>query len=130
MDGNVQSIDQGDRGKLWILEGKEIPFPIKRIYTISGVGANITRGGHTHFKTDQYIFAVSGSCTLDLDDGKEKRTVELHEGKAGLHLPPMLWHTMSNFAPNTVLLVVVNLPYDEADYIRDYDEFKKHAGTL
>ncbi|MBI3573436.1 WxcM-like domain-containing protein, partial [Candidatus Kaiserbacteria bacterium] len=42
----------------------------------------------------------------------------------------LLWHTMHTFTPDCVLLAVANLPYDEADYIRDYDEFKKHAGSV
>ncbi|MBI3573820.1 WxcM-like domain-containing protein, partial [Candidatus Kaiserbacteria bacterium] len=53
MDPRVHVVDQGDRGTLWVLEGKDIPFPIARIYAITGVGAGITRGYHTHLKTDQ-----------------------------------------------------------------------------
>jgi hypothetical protein len=30
---------------------------------------------------------------------------------------------MSGFTPGAVLLVLASAPYDERDYIRDYDEF-------
>ncbi len=123
-------VDQNERGTLWVLEGKNIPFPIARIYTMSGVKTKVPRGNHAHKKTDQFIFAVNGAFTLGLDDGKKKENVRLHSGNSGVHLPPLLWHTMSDFTPDCVALVVASAPYDEADYIRDYDEFRKYAGTV
>jgi dTDP-4-dehydrorhamnose 3,5-epimerase len=36
----------------------------------------------------------------------------------------MLWHTMSNFSPDCVILVLADAHYDESDYIRDYDVFR------
>ena len=43
----------------------------------------------------------------------------------GIDLPPMLWHEMHDFSADCVLLVVASDEYDETDYIRDYDRFKK-----
>lgn len=44
-----------------------------------------------------------------------------------LLLYPHVWRTMRDFAPGTILLVVADRPYDEADYIRNYEEFKACA---
>ncbi len=35
----------------------------------------------------------------------------------------MMWREMRNFSPNAVLMVLADTNYDEADYIRNYDEF-------
>ena len=40
-------------------------------------------------------------------------------------IEPRVWHYMRNFSPDCVLLLLADQHYDEADYIRDYEEFKK-----
>jgi hypothetical protein len=37
----------------------------------------------------------------------------------------MLWHTMSGFSKDCVILVLADEWYKESDYIRDYQKFKK-----
>ena len=39
-----------------------------------------------------------------------------------------LWREMYDFSDEAVLMVVASELYDEADYIRDYDEFLKYVG--
>ena len=50
-----------------------------------------------------------------------------HDVQPALLLYPHVWRTMRDFAPGTILLVVADRPYDEADYIRNYEEFKACA---
>lgn len=38
-------------------------------------------------------------------------------------IEPMVWHEMSDFTEDCILLVLADQVYDEADYIRDYDVF-------
>jgi len=45
--------------------------------------------------------------------------------KEALLLYPHTWRTFFDFEPGTVLLVVANIKYDEADYIRDRAEFER-----
>lgn len=45
--------------------------------------------------------------------------------KEALLLYPRVWRTFYDFEPGTVLLVVANMKYDEADYIRDRAEFER-----
>ena len=57
----------------------------------------------------------------------------MREDNVGIMLEPMLWHTMKDFSSGCVLLIAASDYYDEADYIRSYDEFitlAKKQGAL
>lgn len=119
-----QLVDGGARGTLQVAEAeKNIPFPIRRTMVISGVQNGESRGAHGHKKFDQVIVAVRGSFVLGLDDGETKQEIALSDSAVGIRLMPKLWHTMSNFSPDAVILVFCDQYHDEADYIRDYDDF-------
>lgn len=103
----------------------KLPFEIKRVLVMKGMGKGDSRGGHTHHKTRQVLFAISGSCVVDLDDGKNKSSVMLDKFNKGVLLEPYVWHTMKDFSDDAVLLVLANSEYDEKDYIRSYEDFLK-----
>lgn len=103
----------------------QVPFPVKRTLVIRGMKASDRRGGHTHHKTSQILVCLSGSCTVRLDDGSRKTSVKLNRPDLGLWLAPYVWHTMSGFSDDCVLLVLADSTYNEKDYIREYGEFKK-----
>jgi hypothetical protein len=102
-----------------------VPFPIKRVLLIKDLDSEKLRGGHTHHKTNQLLFCVSGGCSVTLDNGRKKQTIFLKDPNEGLWLKPYVWHTMQDFGENTILLVLADTIYDEKDYIRSYEEFKK-----
>lgn len=115
-----------ERGQLVAIEsGINIPFEIKRVFYIYGTQPNVPRGQHSHHKTKQYLIAVSGSCKVTLDDGKEKVTHLLDQPHIGLFQDALVWGTMHDFSPDCVLLVLANEHYDDADYIRYYAEFER-----
>lgn len=116
---------RGDaRGSLVAIEGmSDIPFAIARVYYVYATVSGVTRGLHAHRALHQLAVAVSGSCTMLLDDGALRMTVRLDDPAVGLTLPPMVWHEMSDFSADCVLMVLADAAYDEADYIRDYGEF-------
>tara|TARA_B100000315_G_scaffold253133_1_gene291308 strand:+ start:600 stop:803 length:204 start_codon:yes stop_codon:yes gene_type:complete len=58
-----------------------------------------------------------------VDDGKEKQYFFLSDPNHGIYVGPHLWHNMFEFSKDCVILVIASDYYDEADYIRDYDEF-------
>jgi hypothetical protein len=64
-----------------------------------------------------------GGFTVVLDDGERRREVPLRRSKEGLNVPPMMWREIRDFTTGGVCVVLASLPYDEADYFRDYDEF-------
>ena len=114
------------RGSLVVLDKSSgIPFEMKRVYYLFGMTGGLSRGFHAHKKLHQIVFCISGSCCLVVDDGITKEDVLLDSPNVGIDLPPMLWHEMHDFTADCVLLVVASDEYDEMDYIRDYEEFKK-----
>lgn len=113
-----------DRGSLVALEGdRNLPFSIARVYFLYGTAADEARGFHAHRALHQWAVCVSGSCTIELDDGRDRREVRLDSPDKGLHIGAMLWREMRDFSPGAVLMVLASMPYDEADYIRSYDDF-------
>jgi hypothetical protein len=101
----------------------EAPFAIKRVYYLYDVPGGESRGAHAHRELEQLIIAASGSFDVTIDDGKNKKTVSLNRPNYGLHLKPGMWRELSNFSSGSICLVLASLLYDEADYIRDYNEF-------
>ena len=60
-----------------------------------------------------------------MDNGNRKETVNLDSPSIGLVIDVMQWHEIHDFSEDCVLMVLASDYYDEADYIRDYDAFKK-----
>ena len=119
-----------ERGSLVAVEGaKTIPFDIKRIYYIFGTQSNITRGLHGHLILKQVMFCITGSCKILLDDGDKRESVLLDSPTRGLLVEGLVWREMNQFSSDCVLLVLANDYFDENDYIRDYNEFKKLVKT-
>ena len=72
----------------------------------------------------QILLCVAGSCKVLLDDGFVKESVFLDSPTKGLLVESLVWREMSEFSDDCVLLVVASEHYDEADYIRNYQDFK------
>ena len=118
-----------ERGSLIAIEGgANVPFQIARVYYVFGTKAGVDRGFHAHLELQQLAVCVSGSCTMVLDDGKQRVEVRLDSPTLALTIPPMIWHEMRDFSPDCVLMVLADAPYEESDYIRDYDAFLSVAG--
>lgn len=117
-----------DRGSLMVLESnKNVPFKVKRIYYILDAKPDVPRGFHAHKELMQLAFCIKGSCNMIMDNGIEKQQVRIDKSNIGLMIPPMVWHEMHDFSEDCVMLVLASAQYDEADYIRDYDEFINEA---
>lgn len=115
-----------DRGSLVAIEAeRQVPFPIARAYYLFATRPGVVRGLHAHRRLTQFAVAVKGACTMLLDDGKQQSSIVLDDPSRGLLLPPMVWHEMSDFSADNVLLVFADEPYDESDYIRDDAEFRR-----
>ena len=113
------------RGQLVALEeNKDIPFEIKRVFYIFGTQSGISRGNHAHYKANQFLIAVNGSCQITLDNGlSNKKTFLLDKPNLGLFQPALMWGAMYDFSDDCVLLVLSDMTYDECDYIREYESF-------
>lgn len=115
---------QNETGTLSFFESeRHIPFDIRRVYYIYDVQGDSRRGFHAHRALEQVLLCIHGSCKILLDNGTEKETVLLDKPNEGLIIENPIWREMYDFSPGAVLLVMASQYYDEADYIRDYDEF-------
>ena len=122
-------IPDGIDGKLSVAEGLvNIPFEIKRVYYIYDLENSIAiRGKHAHKQLEQVIFCVSGSFSLMLDDGSNSKEIRLDRRHEGIYLGTGLWHTMTGFSKDCILLVMASDYYNESDYIRDYNDFIRYV---
>lgn len=119
------------RGNLSFVEGgRHIPFPIRRAFFIYDIPGGATRGGHAHKTCAEVVVAVSGSFQVILTNGTEETTVTLNRANMGVLVPPGTWITMPNFTTGSVLLALASEEYEEEDYIRDFDEFKRYVASL
>jgi dTDP-4-dehydrorhamnose 3,5-epimerase-like enzyme len=105
----------------------DIPFDVKRLYYLYDVPGGAERGGHAHKGLHQLIVAASGSFDVVLDDGKNRKVVELNRPYYGLYVIPGIWRELINFSSGAICLVLASEKYNIDDYIRDYEEFLKYS---
>ena len=89
--------------------------------TVEGV----RRGYHAHRCLEQILIPIHGTCCIHLDNGTETAEVVLDKPYEGLYISNNMWREMYNFSSDAVLMVLASEYYDEADYIRNYDDFLK-----
>lgn len=118
------------RGSLTVGEfERSIPFQAKRYFMVFDVPSVETRGEHAHHECHQFLICVSGQVSVVADDGRTRREFLLDRPDVGLHLPPLTWGIQYKYSADAVLLVFASHYYNNADYIRDYDEFRKIVGA-
>ena len=112
------------RGNLTFVESeRHVPFDLKRVYYLYDVPGGAERGAHGHKNLEQFIVALSGSFDVLLDDGHNKKRVQMNRPYYGLYVCPMIWRDITNFSSGAVCVVFASEYYDEADYIRGYGQF-------
>ncbi len=118
---------QNPVGNITIIQnGSHQPFDIKRIYYLYDVPGGSERGGHAHKALHQLIVAASGSFDVILDDGRNKKIIQLNRPNFGLLVIPGIWREIVNFSSGAICLVLASEKYSEQDYIRDYSEFIRY----
>lgn len=103
-----------------------LPFAIQRVYTVTNTKNDNVRGFHAHRQLEQVFFAVHGCIDVmveDQDGNQEFYT--LNKPNVGLYCGPKIWHTLK-YHDEAALMVLASQVYNEADYIRNYDDFKNY----
>ena len=114
------------KGNLTVVENSvTLPFDVKRVYYLYDIPGGEGRGAHAHRELEQLIVAASGSFTVTLDDGKNKRSFFLNRPYQGLYVKPGMWRDLVDFSSGAVAMVLASEVYQKEDYIRDYNEFLK-----
>ena len=115
------------RGNLTVAQAlTDVPFAIKRAYWVYDVPAGECRGGHAHKSCKEVLIALSGSFHVTVDNGEEQKTVLLNHPYQGLLIDTDVWRTLDDFSSGAVCLVLASEPFDEGDYIREYDGFLRY----
>jgi hypothetical protein len=108
-----------------VQNGIHQPFDIKRIYYLYDVPSGSERGGHAHRELYQLIVSASGSFDVIIDDGRNKKTIQLNRPNFGLIIVPGIWREIVNFSSGAVCLVLASEKYKADDYVRNYTDFRK-----
>ena len=118
------------RGNLTVGEfGKTIPFDAKRYLIGFHVPLVEVRGEHAHKECHQFLICARGKISAIADDGFNRQEFVLDRPDLGLYLPPKVWGVQYKYSPDALLLVFASHYYDNADYIRDYSEFRQLVGA-
>jgi len=114
------------RGRINFLElGRGLDFAPKRLFWLHHIAPGQWRGRHGHRESELLLVTMSGGCQVQLDDGTTKERVALEDPARALYIGTWVWHELTDFAPDTAILVAASSLYDEAEYLRDYETFKR-----
>lgn len=105
----------------------DVPFNIKRIYYITEVPQDVSRGFHAHRKLHQVLICLNGSVKIKIKTPKEENEFLLNNSSVGLYIGPYIWREMYDFSKDAVLLVLASDYYNEEDYIRNIDFYMQEA---
>lgn len=100
----------------------DFQIALRRVFVVTG-HAGALRGKHAHKELTQILICLRGACRVICDDGEAKQEVLLDRPEVALEIPPGIWAEQHYVDPDSVLMVLCDLPFDESDYIRDYDRF-------
>lgn len=114
---------ENSKGNLSVVDKYCIPFEIKRVFYLYDIRSDENRIGHAHKNLQQVLIVLSGSLEVVLNDGINKKTIVLNKPNIGLLLVPGIWRELQNFSSGCVCLTIASALFDEADYIRNYEDF-------
>lgn len=118
------------RGSLVAVDhASDLPFVPQRTFVVYDVPSRDVRGEHAHRQCEQLLVCLRGSVTALVDDGHERRELVLERPDQGLYVPAMVWGTQYRYSDDAVLLVYASRPYEDADYIRDYESFLREINA-
>jgi hypothetical protein len=120
-----------EEARIFVFEGEKFGFQVERIYFTRDVPVGQIRGHHGHKTLQQILLCPYGAIRVTLDNGLGVQEAALLDTPdKGLYVGPRMWHTMEWVKPESILLVFASQKYNEADYLRDYDEFVRFARNL
>ena len=112
-----------NNGDLVVVEGEIIPFSIKRVFNVRQQKGDI-RGKHAHRHCSQLLICTNGAVEVKCDDISTTEIYVLDKPNFGLFIPPGIWADQKYIENNTILTVLCDRPFEEADYLRNYEDFK------
>lgn len=108
---------------LTTLDLTSVPIRIRRLYWINGISPKEPRGFHAHKELNQIFVVVSGKVNLKLFQGETEESIEVNERSPYLVVPAGTWREIYAISDLATLLVLADLEYQEADYIRNWNDY-------
>ena len=113
------------RGTLSVLnEISQIPFEVSRVFFLSSLAPESSRGDHAHKECRQILIPVTGSCTVTFSNGSKFKEVNLRENGPAYMIPKLTWVSLGKFQNNCIISVLADKPYSEEDYIYTLENLK------
>ena len=78
-------------GLLRVFESANIPFSVKRVFTVLNSEVGSSRGMHAHKVCNQLISCVAGRIKLTCDDGFRREEIEMTPKSQGILVPAGVW---------------------------------------
>lgn len=97
---------------------EDIPFEVKRLFYLTDVPKEVSRGRHAYRETKQVLICVSGRVKVRCQEDERDVIYHLRDNKQALYLEPHVWREAYDFSEGAVLLVLSSKEYSEEDYIR------------
>ena len=104
----------------------QIPFSIERVFFVKPNSEGIIRGDHSHKSLTQFFICLSGKIEITIDDSINSKKIILDSDSEGLLIPPDIYCWQNYLSEDSILMVLCDKVFDESDYIRNYEEFKKY----
>jgi len=110
-------------GDLGVIEFNNLDFVPRRVYWITNFVPGVKRGFHAHKTLRQLMFVARGFVELELKTGRESEHHVIYSSSSPLRVNPGVWREFGSSDPSTVLVVLCDQPFDDSDYIRNFDEY-------
>ena len=121
---------QEDNGDLVVIQGMDdfALFHISRVFNVRADKDSI-RGRHAHSECTQLLVCTNGSIEVSCDDGEKQSIYILNKPYMGLLILPGVWVEQKYLENSSILTVLCDQPFNEEEYIRNYDEFKNYLNS-
>ncbi len=119
------------RGNLSFIESeRHIPFSIERAYWIYDIPGGELRDGHAYKSQQEFIVALSGSFDILIIENGGEIKYSINRSYYGLYVGNMVWRRIENFSTNAFGLIISSGKYDESDYIRSFEDYKRAMACI
>ena len=116
------------RGSLMAVEFDDLPFEVRRIFTLYNVPEGTERGAHAHRFTTQLLCVLSGTLELIVVNDSVVKKFRLICTSDPVLLPPMTWTSMRFLESVTIVMVICDKAYEISHSLRDWQAYKDASG--
>jgi len=111
---------------------RDVPFTVRRVFTITASRQDLVGGRHGHRLCQQLLVCLHGVCEVRCiaDDPAETRSFILDRPDRGVLIPPSIWGEQHYRSRETVLMVMCDQYYAADDYLRDFDQYLAYRRSL